>query len=315
MGTDLERVCVLSEPTLQRWQAAALERMVSDADVAISLHVVEGAGGPDGEAAGTERDRTAALNNPQRIGSADVKLFLQTLREKRGWALVRAEQKLAWLLGGPNRQWELIQRAAPDDVDCLADAERVYCDPVSDGGGWNRLPDDVVDEIAERADVVVAFGFGLLTGRILDATPHGVLGFHPADVRRYRGHGPEQTFLNGDSRGAATLQRLTDDIDGGGVVAIESVDVSDEHTLDGVWARLHELQSRMLAPGLEKLRDNGFTPEPPERLGRYYTKAERYRLRFGLRIVLKNNLGRLRNERISSVVSERLSSAVSGTRR
>lgn len=294
MAAELERVCVLSEPTLQRWQVVALERAVSEADATITLHVVEG-DGRDGGLPTSERDRTAALDNPRRVGLSDVKLFLETLRRKRGWALVRAEQKLAWMLWGPNRQWELIQRAHPDDVDCLADVERVYCEPVTDERGWNRLPDDVVDEIAERSDVVVAFGFGLLTGRVLDATPYGVLGFHPADVRVYRGHGPEQTFLNGDSRGGATLQRLTDDIDGGGVVAIESVDVSDEYTLDGVWACLHELQSRMLAEGIEMLRDDGFTPEPPEKLGRYYTKAERYRLRFGLRIVLKNNLGRLRN--------------------
>lgn len=295
MAADPERICVLSEPTLQRWQVEALQRAVSEADVTIPLLVVEGVGEQDGGSTAAERDRSAALDNPQRVGLSDVKLFVRTLRRKRGWALVRAEQKLAWMLWGPNRQWELIRRSALDDVDCLTGAERIDCQPVADERGWNRLPDDVVDEIAERADVVVAFGFGLLTGRILDATPYGVLGYHPADVRDYRGHGPEQTFLNGDPRGAATLQRLTEDIDGGRVVAIESVDVSDEYTLDGVWARLHEVQSRMLADGIEKLRDPAFEPEPPERLGRYYTKAERYRLRFGLRIVLKNNLGRLRN--------------------
>lgn len=293
MAADLERVCVLSEPSLQRWQVDALERAVSAANVTVTLLVVEDEG-ESGGAAATDRDRVSALANPRRIGATDVKLFLRTLRRKRGWALVRAEQKLAWLLWGPNRQWELIQRSHPDDVDCLADAERIYCEPIADERGWNRLPDEVVDDVAERSDVVVAFGFGLLTGRLLDATPYGVLGFHPADVRVYRGHGPEQTFLNGDSRGAATLQQLTDDIDGGRIVAIESVDVSDACTLDDVWARLLELQSRMLADGIEKLRDAEFDPEPPERLGRYYSKAERYRLRFGLRVIARNNGGRLR---------------------
>lgn len=42
MVTDLERVCVLSEATLKRWQVEALERMASDADVTSSLLVIEG---------------------------------------------------------------------------------------------------------------------------------------------------------------------------------------------------------------------------------------------------------------------------------
>lgn len=40
MVTDLERVCVLSEATLKRWQVEALERMASDARERPSAPVV-----------------------------------------------------------------------------------------------------------------------------------------------------------------------------------------------------------------------------------------------------------------------------------
>ena len=51
--------------------------------------------------------------------------------------------------------------------------------------------------------------------------------------RRYRGLGLPQPFADGDRTADTTLQQLTDELDGGNVVAI---DVSDSDTPDEMYA-------------------------------------------------------------------------------
>jgi len=84
--------------------------------------------------------------------------------ELREWGAIGA-MLAAWRrLRGPLPS----QKRIPiDDVDALRTAPRRRCEPISVGGWKQRLPDEIVDEIAASADVVVRFGFGVLVGRVL----------------------------------------------------------------------------------------------------------------------------------------------------
>lgn len=289
-STGPDRVCVLADEYLYEWQAEALERLVRETDVEIPLVVVNA---PPADA-GPDRDTLGrrSLDNPRGLGLHDLALFLDMLLSEGPWALVLAERKLAWLLGWSDPHWE--RRRAVADVACLADSRVVRCEPVPAGGAWNRLPDHIVDLVVAESDVVVRFGFGLLKGRIIDEPAHGVLSFHPADIRRYRGLGPSQIFLNRHQRAGATLQRLSETIDGGEVVLIDTVDISDAATLDEVEERIDELQASMLAAGIERLRDPSFSPAAPDRLGEYVPLARRRELSYSLRLLAMNLAGRLR---------------------
>lgn len=286
-------VAVLANRSLLRWQVEALERLVRTVDVEVSLVVVN----TTDDLSHPGYSRGASSLEAEAVGSgfglADLELFYHVARRERWWVAVLAERKLAWLLGldepGP------MARQPLGEVDVLAGADRVECTPVPVDGAWCDLPEEVVARVADEADVAVAFGFNLLTGEILSAPEHGVVSFHPGDIREYRGLSPARMFLDGDGRVGATLQVLTEELDGGNVLAIESTDAAGARTLDELQRRLVCLQRDMLATGIERLLDPGFEPEPPDTLGEYVSLDTRRTPGFAGRVLRKNLAGRLRN--------------------
>lgn len=165
------------------------------------------------------------------------------------------------------------------------------CEPLPADGLGQRLPEDAVAAVAEGSDVALRFGFGVLKGDILAAPTHGVVSFHHGDVRRYRGR-PVGVweFYHDEPEAGVTLQRLTETLDGGGIVALETVDIGDAATWQEVEARLYALSEELLAPGLERLRD-GVEPRSADELGPLYTTPT---ARETARLLAKNARGRAR---------------------
>lgn len=122
------------------------------------------------------------------------------------------------------------------------------CEPVPAGGPWNTLPEDVTADFGDSCDVVIRFGFGLLKGAILDAPEHGVLSVHTSDIREYRGMGHKISFMNDDPSASITLQQLSEEIDGGRIVAVMSHDLPPQPTLDDVWDRCIRFKPRSSPP-------------------------------------------------------------------
>lgn len=291
---ELDSVCVLANRRLLGWQVEALERTLAETDVDVPLVVVNRTEDIDdpGFGRGASPLGESAYNDPDGISLDDFRLAAQLFREEGPWTFVLAEKKLSWLLG--NEPPRLMQRHPIEDVDALADAERIPCSAVPVEGNWCDLPDEVVDRIVDETDAVVRFGFNLLTGRIIAEPQYGVLSFHPADIRRHRGIGPAQAFLADADEAGATLQVLTDTIDGGRVVGIETVDVSDTHTLDEIRERVNRLQASMLSTGIERLQEPEFEPREIEDLGPYTSVKTRQDPRFAGRVLAKNVAGRVR---------------------
>jgi hypothetical protein len=292
-GSEVESVCLLANRYLLGWQVEALQRLVAETTVDVALVVVNEADAVDdpGFSRGASSLGAAAYENPRSVGLADLVLFSQLLRTEGAWAFVLAEKKFGWMLGGDEP--ELMKRHAVGDVDVLSDTTVRRCSPVPVDGDWCDLPDDVVDQVVAETDVAVRFGFSLLTGRIISEPTHGVLSFHPADVTRYRGLGPVQPFLADAPTAGVTLQQLTEDLDGGNVVAIEHVDVSDRPTLEEIRRRLNVRQTGMLADGVRRLNDPDFEPTPPDSLGTYTSVRNRRSPVFSGRVLAKNLRRRL----------------------
>lgn len=286
------RVALLADETLSQWQIEALQRALHETNIMIPLVVVNHPENPVKKSDIEGADE--AVSNPRGVSFADVQLFLELLKQQGLWTFVLAEQKLSWMLGGTDRRWEFMQQTPIKEVDILDSCEFVDCTPETDGS-WNILPTDVVDRVEAEADVAIRFGFGLIKGDILAAPEHGVLSFHPADIRKYRGQGPEQIFVNDDDRGGVTLQRLSEEIDAGEIVAYNDTDMSDARTLDDVWVRIHKLEIEVLSNGLRNLADESCTQTIVPEVGPYYSHEKRRRLSFVAKIILKNIIGRLRN--------------------
>jgi len=290
-------MAVLAEAYLTDYQVDSLTRAVQETGIDVPLVIVNDRShkryDPD--------DVAAAVNNT--ISLSTLQLFADVFDRERWWAFVIAERKIAEELGLSNTA---EQRIHVDDVPVFDDAEFRYVEPVRDGP-WNRLPQETVEDVGHRADVVVRYGFELIEGDILTAPRHGVLSFHPADIRQYRGLGPPQAYIDRRTTMGVTLQRLSDGIDDGEIVAIEQQDVSDCHTLWDIYDRLRDVQRRLLTTGIRNLRDPDFEPLRPDSVGQYYSITARRNPSFAFHVLAKNAngyLARLRAERAQDRVGD-----------
>jgi methionyl-tRNA formyltransferase len=271
-------LCVLADPYLRGYQVRSLENAVAELGIDIPLVIVNDPKAPDID----PELKANAVN--ERIGFETVRTFINYLLRERAWALVYAEKKIIEQLGS---EFPSTNRVPVEDVSCFSDAEIRHVTPITDGS-WIEFPSPTVGLIEENCDVAVRFGFGLITGDVLTAPEHGVLSFHPADIRRYRGLGTPQAWIDDRNTIGVTLQRLTEEIDGGGIVACGETDVTECTSLWEAYENVYDLFPTVLAEGLENLRDPSFEPIEPDSLGPYYPTQSRQSLLFAGRTLLKN---------------------------
>ena len=277
-------MCVLTDRYVQESQINTLEKAIEEGEVELPLVIVN-----DPVESEIDPGLAASATN-ERFGLDTVRLFVDALKYEGAWALVYAEKKIAELLG---ERAASSSRIPVEEVPCLSDSEIHYTTPIVDGA-WSELPQDAVKLTRENCDVAIRFGFGLLRGDILEAPEFGVLSFHLADIRQYRGLGVQQAWLDDRERMGVTLQRINEEIDGGEIVAYDETDVSDCATLWEVYDVLHELQAELLVEGLDNLRNRPTEITPPDSLGPYYSLNSRRGITFAGRTLLKNVSGRIR---------------------
>lgn len=277
------KLCVLADPYLRTDEVRALERAVDETGVTVTLTVVNQPVNPDID----PKAEANAINNP--IGIDSARILLEAVERYGPWTLVFAEKKIAEEVGGGE---PTMGRAHINDVSCLSGSKKQYVSPKTNGN-WTELPSETVELVRDHCDVAIRFGFGLLGGDVLHAPAFGVLSFHPADIREYRGLGVPQAWVDGRDTMGVTLQRLNEDIDGGEIIAYEEADVSGCATLWETYDVLHDVQAELLAVGIENLRDPSFEPTRPDSLGPYYSIKKRRNLSFAGRTLLKNMMGRL----------------------
>ncbi len=125
--------------------------------------------------------------------------------------------------------WTLFNRAAARrsvalrTVDC---SDRFAGVPQVDvvvraEGHWQEFPDDALGDVAaQRPDMLLRLGFGMVRGTVLDVAPLGIWSFHHDDERVVRGGPPcFWELAHGDPVSGVLLQRLTDRLDGGAPLA------------------------------------------------------------------------------------------------
>jgi folate-dependent phosphoribosylglycinamide formyltransferase PurN len=284
MTSRPNKLCVLADPYLTETEVESLEYAISEADVSVPLVIVNQLEDPDYD----PEAEAEAVNEGFSLSA--VKLFFDALQREKAWTFVIVEKKLAELFGSDAAS----SREIPvEEVSCLSDAEFRRVSPIMDGI-WAELPSDVVELIGETSDVAIRYGFGLLKGDVLDEPDFGVLSFHPADIREYRGMGPPQAYLDGRDVMGVTLQRLDEDIDSGEIVAYEETDVDDCATLWEIYDQLDDIQAELLAKGIWNLRESPADVTTPESLGPYYSTKSRREISFAGRILYKNAVRRMR---------------------
>ena len=263
MTDDALRVgLLLNGTTVPAWTRRALDDMLDRTDVEITCAVVN--------------------DDPDEPG---LDHYIDRVREFPLWAPVGVVHRL---LPAPD-----YATPAPVD-DLIDDATVVPCAPEPAPDFGNVLPDDVVDDVADRADLFVRIGFGILKGRILDEPEHGVLSFHHGDLREYRGQPAGfWEYVNDENVAGVTLQRLNETLDGGEIVAFEDVDLTDAHTYADVRRRLYAASETMLTAGVRNVRADADLVTP-DSLGTLYSLPEGSDV---VRYLARNNVGRLKKLR------------------
>ncbi|MGM0592142.1 MAG: formyltransferase family protein [Halobacteriota archaeon] len=265
---------LLPGDTVRRWEYRAIEDLAEQPDIEVTHVVVNDA----------DRSKDGVL--------MFATVAIDQIREYPLWSLVGITRLLT-----PTPEYRRSVRW--DDIDGVESAEEIRCTPEPNDGFGNELPEEVVDEVGQT-DVILRFGFGFITGEILDRPTYGVLSYHPGDIRRYRGQpGGLWEFLADETEAGVTIQQLTETLDGGRIVAFERVDIADANTFQEVQQRLFRTAERMLVDGVRNLTDSSFSPEEPETLGELYSLPKGKAV---LRYVVKNTRGRVRN-RIETILA------------
>jgi len=190
----------------------------------------------------------------------DIRFYLDQVRSKGCWTAVAAGQKLGETMLGPLSALERVPLSTTAPVNeeliesCRLERSSEY---------RYELPESAVDALTE-SDVAFHWGIGILSGDVLSAPEHGVWGVHQGNIRKYRGGPPGfWEYLHGDERAGVTLQRYTEDLDAGGIVAERTVDIGDAYTWRSVRHHLCAASSELLADGLCNLDEGTLDVESP----------------------------------------------------
>lgn len=112
-------------------------------------------------------------------------------------------------------------------------------------------------------DTVVAGGVGgILKKDLLSIPPRGFIGCHPGLLPRMRGSSPIAYAVLDDYPVGASCFVMDEGIDTGPVIYTERLPIHRDDTYEAIEARMLVHCGLVLAKGLERLKDAGFSPTP-----------------------------------------------------
>lgn len=233
---------LLGSEHVQGWEKNVIEQVASETGINFELIILE----------------------ERRNHAEETESLAQTLIDMSLWEYYRAYRRRRPTL--PART-----RSSVDQMDCLDDAKRMWCQPIPSSPLGNKLPTEAVEQL-ETVDVTFRFGFGILKGAALDAPTSGTLSFHGGDLRRYRGRPAGfWEFLQDEQTVGATVQRISETLDGGEIVAFDTVDITNENSWPAVQQSIFAAAPELFVRAVRNLSDPEYVPEKPEELGSLYT--------------------------------------------
>lgn len=238
------RVCLLVDGgTISEWQHAAVQRMVDD----------------------TTAEITTVARNQKEESRSKWELLKRAI-ELREWTIV-------WLVKSVFAKPTSMSGTVPlAECEYTTDCEWIDCDPQTVDGWKTEIPTDTVEQVAERADIAVRFGFGFLVGDILTELDYGVLSYHHGDFREYRGQPPGAwEFIHGRDEAGITLQRINEKLDGGEVVSMKRISIENARTHSEIRELLYQNSEDMLATAISKIENGQTDFEVIDDLGPLYT--------------------------------------------
>lgn len=109
--------------------------------------------------------------------------------------------------------------------------------------------DEAVKEILEENDIglIVLAGFmRILTSRLIDAYRGKIINIHPSLLPAFKGaHGIRDAFDHGVKVTGVSVHFVTEELDGGPIIAQEAVRVGEKDNIEDLEKKIHETEHRL----------------------------------------------------------------------
>ena len=123
-----------------------------------------------------------------------------------------------------------------------------------------------------KPDILLLRGFGIIKEPILSIAPFGVLSYHHADIKKYRGGPPVfWELFNGEKEIGVTVQLLDAGLDTGTIVIQKILPISKADTLNSLRMRVYKESESMAAEALLALSKTGPFRNPVGVKGKLYS--------------------------------------------
>jgi len=216
------------------WAYRALEESIRRDDIHLAALVINQA---PAEAQPSRRAKTQLLHDLSWFGFSRLDRWVTNLLPSKG--------------PDPRVQRD-IRQLAPEAISIAVQPRMVRSS--------DYFPEDHIRQIQDLGlDVLFRIGFRIIRGEILlRGARFGIWSFHHGDIRNYRGQ-PSGfwEFMEGEGSVGAVLQVLTEDLDGGHVLARASGPARNALTWGSILNRLYWHASEMLPKCLHLLAQGG----------------------------------------------------------
>jgi len=165
-------------------------------------------------------------------------------------ALLNSEHEVAAVVTSPDQPQGRGRKLAPMPVKEFALDKRLpVLSPLK-----LRDPEFLGILEALRPDALVVVAFRILPREMFALPKFGALNVHPSLLPKGRGPAPIQwTLIRGETETGVTIIRLTEQIDGGGMLAQERTDISPHENFGALHDRLADVGARLLVGVLSRL--------------------------------------------------------------
>lgn len=172
--------------------------------------------------------------------------------------LIESNHTVSAVFCQPDRPKNRGHKLTPPPVKVVAEENNIPVyqpDTLRDGEAYN-----ILKEINPDVIVVAAYG-KILPPEIIHLPPMGCVNLHGSILPKYRGAAPiQRAIINGDKETGVTVMQMGEGLDTGGILKIETIDITCGYTTEELFEKLSILAADMLVPTLEAMQRGEITP-------------------------------------------------------
>lgn len=136
-------------------------------------------------------------------------------------------------------------------------------------------PSEIIDELKGlNAEIAVLAAYGrIISQKVIDIFPMGIINIHPSLLPKYRGPTPiESALLNGDSETGVSIMKLTAGMDEGPVFAQATVAIEDSEEKFHLYKKIVDASTQLFFEVFPKIIDGSLQPTPQDADQATYSK-------------------------------------------